>query len=289
MSHHPKATRLKTVAAAALALVLATSLTACGKSSGSSSATGSAQGRIAIGVKLDQPGTSLKVGNDLKGFDADVARYVAGQMGYEPSQIDFKEAVSSQRETMIESGQVKFVVGTYSITDARKQRVDFAGPYFIAGQDLLVRADDTSITGPDTLNGKKLCSVTGSTSAQTIKTKYAAGVDLQEMDSYSKCVQALAGGQIDALTTDNVILAGYAAQSQYQGKLKLVGKPFTTENYGIGLQKGDTGTCTALTDAITKMISSGEWQKSVDENLGKGGFTVDKSTNPPTPTPNCGN
>ncbi|SER63055.1 glutamate transport system substrate-binding protein [Propionibacterium cyclohexanicum] len=289
MFHHFTAATARAAAGAALAFVLVSSMSACSGTSGSSDATGSAQGRIAIGVKLDQPGTSLKVGNDLKGFDADVARYVAAKMGYQPSQIDFKEAVSAQRETMIESGQVKFVVGTYSITDSRKQRVDFAGPYFIAGQDLLVRSDDNSITGPDSLNGKKLCSVTGSTSAQTIKTKYATGVDLQEMDSYSKCVQALAGGQIDALTTDNVILAGYAAQSQYQGKLKLVNKPFTTEKYGIGLKKGDTATCTTLTEAISTMISSGEWQKSVDENLGKGGFTVDTSTNPPTPAANCGN
>ncbi|MFT8395576.1 glutamate ABC transporter substrate-binding protein [Propionibacterium sp.] len=289
MSPHSRARRIKLAAAAVMAVVLTSTMAACSSnSSGSSSSTGSAQGRISIGVKVDQPGTSLKVGSEIKGFDADVARYVADQMGYAPGQIDFKEAVSAQRETMIESGQVDFIVATYSITDSRKQRVEFAGPYFVAGQDLLVRQDDNSITGPDSLNGKKLCSVTGSTSAQTIKTKYASGVDLQEMDSYSKCVQALAGGQIDAITTDNVILAGYAAQPQYQGKLKLVNHPFTTENYGIGLKKGDAARCTAITDALTKMISSGEWQKSVDDNLSTGGFSVDKGTNPPTPTPNCG-
>lgn len=276
---------MKKIVAIAAAAALAASLTACA-SGGGSSAAGD---KIKVGIKFDQPGLGLKTGDTYSGLDVDVATYIAGKLGKQPSQIEWVQAPSAQRETLISTDQVKYIVATYSITDARKQSVSFAGPYLIAGQDLLIRSDDTSITGPDTLAGKKLCSVTGSTSAQTIKTKYAAGVDLQEMDSYSKCVQALAGGQIDALTTDNVILAGYAAQSQYQGKLKLVGKPFTTENYGIGLKKGDTGTCTALTDAITKMISSGDWQKSVDENLGKGGFTVDKSTNPPTPAPNCGN
>ena len=279
----------RTLAAGAIATLLGVALTACQQSptaqSGASApaATGTAQGRIAIGVKFDQPGTSLKIGNDLKGFDADLARYLAAELGYGTSQIDWKEAVSAQRETMIQSGQVKFIVGTYSITDSRKKTVDFAGPYFIAGQDLLVRADDNSITGPESLNGKRLCSVTGSTSAANVKAKFANTVDLIEQDSYSKCVQALAGGQVDALTTDNTILAGYAAQDQYKGKLKLVGKTFSTENYGVGLPKGDTATCTAITDAIKKFISSGAWQKAVDDNFAPAGFKVDTSVNPPTP------
>ncbi len=94
--------------------------------------------------------------------------------------ITWVQAPSAQRETLISTGQVDMVVATYSITDARKEKVSFAGPYFVAGQDLLVRADDTSITGPDSLDGKKLCSVTGSTSAQKVKDELpgrpAAGV-----------------------------------------------------------------------------------------------------------------
>ena len=86
------------------------------------------------------------------------------------------------------------IFATYSITDDRKQKISFGGPYFIAGQDLLVKADNTDITGPDSLNGKKLCSVTGSTSAKKIKDNYASGVQLQEFDTYSKCVEALNAG-----------------------------------------------------------------------------------------------
>ena len=141
------------------------------------------------------------------------------------------------------------VVATYSITDARKEKVSFAGPYFIAGQDLLVRADDTSITGPDTLEGKKLCSVTGSTSAQKVKDTYP-GVQLQEFATYSECLPALANKGVDALTTDDTILAGFASQPEYAGKFKVVGKPFSEENYGIGLKKGDTATCEKVNAAI---------------------------------------
>ena len=151
--------------------------------------------------------------------------------------IDFKESKSAEREGLIERGEVDYIVATYSITDTRKEKVNFAGPYFVAHQDLLVKADNTDITGPDAMNGKILCSVTGSTSAQKVKDNYAADVALQEYGTYSECVEALQSGAVDAVTTDDVILAGYAAQ--YPGELKVVGKGFSTENYGIGLMKGD--------------------------------------------------
>ncbi|MEP7161972.1 MAG: glutamate ABC transporter substrate-binding protein [Dermatophilaceae bacterium] len=262
----------------ALAATTTLVLAGCG-GAGSTSSGGTGGGdAITVGIKFDQPGLGLRKGSEYTGFDVDVARYVAKELGKTPN---FKEAPTPQREQLIESGQISYMVGTYSITDARKQKVDFAGPYFIAGQDLLVRSDDTAITGPDSLPGKKLCSVKGSTPAQNVQKNFP-GVQLQEYDTYSKCVEELAAKTVDAMTTDNVILAGFAAQEQYKGKLKVVGKPFSTENYGVGLKKGDTQLCQKITDALKKMISSGEWKKSIDANLGPSGFTPD-SRNPPTP------
>lgn len=266
----------RTTIAAATALSLI-GLTACG--GGTSTSAGKA---FKIGIKFDQPGLGLKDGAKYTGLDVDVAKYVAKELGYAEADITWVQAPSAQRETLISTGQVDMIAATYSITDARKAKVSFAGPYFVAGQDLLVKADDTSITGPDTLKGKKLCSVKGSTPAAKVKAKYP-DVQLQEYDTYSKCVEALVGGSVDALTTDNTILAGYASQAAYKGQLKVVGKTFSTENYGIGLKKGDTATCQKVTDALTKMISSGEWQKAVDANLGPAGFKVDTATNPPKP------
>ncbi len=264
----------------ALAATTTLVLAGCG-GTGSTSNGGTGGGdAITVGIKFDQPGLGLRKGSEYTGFDVDVARYVATELGKTPN---FKEAPTPQREQLIESGQISYMVGTYSITDARKQKVDFAGPYFIAGQDLLVRSDDTAITGPDSLTGKKLCSVKGSTPAQNVQKNYP-DVQLQEYDTYSKCVEELAAKTVDAMTTDNVILAGFAAQDQYKGKLKVVGKPFSTENYGVGLKKGDTELCQKITDALKKMISSGEWKKSIDANLGPSGFTPD-SRNPPTPAP----
>jgi len=270
--------KLRRTTIAATAVVAAVGLAACG---GSGSSGGGSGGPFKVGIKFDQPGMGLKEGSKYTGFDVDVARYVAHQLGHKDSDIQFVEAPTPQRETLLSTGQVNYIVGTYSITPERKQKVSFAGPYFIAGQDLLVRSDETAITGPDTLTGKKLCSVKGSTSAAKVKAKYP-GVQLQEYDTYSKCVEALNAKVVDALTTDNTILAGYASQPAYKGKLKLVGKTFSEENYGIGLKKGDTALCTKITDALKKMVADGSWQNFVTTNLGPAGFKPGAG-NPPKP------
>ena len=104
---------------------------------------------LTVGIKYDQPGLGQKVGEDYKGFDVDVAQYVAKELGFEGDKVIFKETPSAQRETAIQGGQVGLIFATYSITDARKEKVSFAGPYFVAGQDLLIKADNSDITGPE--------------------------------------------------------------------------------------------------------------------------------------------
>jgi glutamate transport system substrate-binding protein len=269
------------ISAAAALAIMAVCLTACSDDSGGGGSDGNA---FKVGIKFDQPGLGLKEGANYTGLDVDVAKYVAAELGHDEGDIQWVQAPSAQRETLIQTGQVDMVVATYSITDERKQKVSFAGPYLVAGQDLLVNADETGITGPETLTSKRLCSVTGSTSAQKVKEQYPA-VQLQEFGTYSECVAALVSGGVDALTTDNTILAGYAAQDQYQGKLKVVGKTFSEERYGIGIKKGDTETCQQINTAIQKMIDDGAWQKAVDDNLGPADFEPDSAVNPPKPDP----
>jgi len=267
---------------AALLIAVAVLATACGSGDSSTVIGRADSGKLTIGIRYDQPGLSeRRLDGRYVGFDVDVAKYVANELGVKDTGITFKEARGAARESMLENGEADLIIASYSITDARKEKVSFAGPYFIAGQDLLVRADDTSITGPDTLDGKKLCSVTGSTSAQKVKDTYPA-VQLQEFATYSECLPALANGGVDALTTDDTILAGFAAQPEYAGKFKVVGKPFSEEKYGIGLKKGDTATCEKVNAAISKMVSDGSWQKAIDTNLGPAGYKPGTG-NPPTP------
>ncbi|MBX4167360.1 MULTISPECIES: glutamate ABC transporter substrate-binding protein [Rhodococcus] len=256
------------------AVAVAVVATACGGDETRSVSQSADNGTLTVGIKFDQPGLGLRnPDGSFSGFDVEVAKYVAGQLGVSEENIEFKEAPSAQRETLIQNGEVDYIVATYSITDSRKEKVDFAGPYFIAGQSLLVRADDTEITGPDSLNGgKRLCSVAGSTPAQNVKDNYAQDVQLQEFDTYSLCVEALRNGAVDAVTTDDIILAGYAAQSP--GDFKVVGEPFTTERYGIGLAKGDDESRNAINDAIEEMIASGAWEAAFQETVGASGYEL---------------
>ncbi len=258
--------------AGAVAAAAGLALAACGGGGddGGAGEGGSSPESLTIGIKFDQPGLGQKTPSGYEGLDVDVATYIAKELGVEADNIEWKEAPSAERENLIKRGDVDFIVATYSITDERKQEVDFAGPYFIAHQDLLVRADETSITGPDALNGKKLCSVTGSTSAQRVKDEFAEQVQLQEYGGYSECVSGLESGAVDAITTDNTILAGLAAANE--GKFKLVGEGFSDENYGVGLEKGNTQLRDDINAAIQKMFDDGAWKSAIEKNLGPAGF-----------------
>ncbi|WP_031103506.1 glutamate ABC transporter substrate-binding protein [Streptomyces sp. NRRL S-146] len=262
----------KVTAASATVFALALTATACGGDGNDSGGSGSGDGKtITVGIKFDQPGLGQKTPQGYAGFDVDVATYVAKKLGYNEDQIEWKEAKSADRETMLQRGDVDFIAATYSITPERQEKVDFAGPYLLAHQDVLVRADDNKIKSPKDLNNAKLCSVTGSTSAQNVKDKLAPKAQLQPYPTYSACLPGLQNGAVDALTTDDSILAGYAAQSQFKGKFKLGGFKLTNENYGIGVKKGSD-----LKDKINKaledMVADKAWQKAVDENLGPANY-----------------
>ncbi|MCX4697471.1 glutamate ABC transporter substrate-binding protein [Streptomyces sp. NBC_01373] len=275
----------KASAAAATALVLALTATACGGDDNDSSDTGSGSGggdTIKVGIKYDQPGLGLKEPDgSFSGFDVDVATYVAKELGYEPDQIEFVETKSADRENALARGDVKFIAATYSINDERKQKVDFAGPYLLAHQDLLIKSD-SDITKATDLNGNKLCSVTGSTSAQNVKDEIAPKAQLKQYGGYSECIAGLQSGAVDAVTTDDSILAGFAAQEQYKGQFKLAGLKLSNENYGIGVKKGDTATVDKINTALEKMVSDGAWDTAVKENFGPANYKNE-------PAPKIGN
>ena len=258
-----------------LALTTAVGLSACGAVRGNSDHV------ITIGIKFDQPGLGYKKNGTYSGFDVDVARYIATKLGYKDYEINWVEAPSKQRETMLQNGDVDMILATYSITDDRKKTVDFAGPYLVAGQDLLVRKDNTNIHGPQDLDGKRLCSVTGSTSATVIKQKYSNKVQLMEQPSYAECATALFSGIVDAVTTDDIILAGLSANAR--GRLKLVGRPFTQEYYGVGIQKNAKSKAFAhkINAAINEMVATGAWQRALSKDTDGSGYRPDARYNPP--------
>ncbi|MBA2324329.1 MAG: glutamate ABC transporter substrate-binding protein [Pseudonocardiales bacterium] len=233
------------------------------------------RGKVVIGVKNDQPGLGQvdPTTNTYSGFDIEIARLVAAQLGFGADKIDYKVVQSAAREDAISRGDVDYYVGTYTINDNRKQRVGFAGPYFVAGQSLLVRKDETSITGKDTLKGKKVCSVTGSTPLQRVQQQQLTEPEnVVGFQTYTQCVEQLRNKQVDAVTTDDAILKGFAAQSP--DELKLVGETFSKEPYGIGLSKDDTALRGKVNDILQKSFEDGTWQKIYDGTLGKSGSSA---------------
>jgi glutamate transport system substrate-binding protein len=237
-----------------------------------------AAGKVTVGTKFDQPLFGLKnLQGKPEGFDVEIAKLIAGEMGIGAENITWVETVSANREPFIQQGKVDFVVATYTINDKRKQVVDFAGPYYEAGQDIMVaKGNPEGIKRPDDLAGKKVCSVSGSTPAENIRTNYPKA-QLTEFDVYSKCAEALKNGQVQAVTTDNVILLGLISQDQEA--FELVGKPFTKEPYGIGLKKGDTAFRNFINDTLEKIEQDGRWLKAWDDTAGK--VAKEKPT-PPT-------
>lgn len=240
----------------------------------------STNGKLTIGIPFDQPGIGMKNGETYSGFDVETAKYVAKALGVPEAGITWKESTGAAREAMLTNGEVDLVVSNYTINDARKQVVDFAGPYFIAHQDLLVRRNETEITGPETLGGKDLCTIAGTTSADNVLNFYRGRINLKELPQFSDCVKALANSETDAVTTDDVILAGFAADPQYRGALKLVGKGFSDENYGIGIKKGNTALVEQVNAALKQYVSDGSWEAALKITVAPSGYSL---PDPPTP------
>ncbi|MEV4558501.1 glutamate ABC transporter substrate-binding protein [Kitasatospora sp. NPDC049285] len=229
-----------------------------------------ARGHLVVGAKEDQPylGQKNPATGVYSGFDIEIAKMVGADLGFPPDRIEFRTIASANRETALQNGQVDYYVGTYTINDNRKKLVGFAGPYFIAGQSLLVRHNEDKINGPQDLAGRKVCSAAGSTPFQRIQKDYPKA-KLIGYDTYSACVDNLISSQVDAVTTDNAILQGYAAK--VPDELKIAGQPFSTEPYGIGVPKGDTVLRLALDDALQRHEANGDWRKAYDATLGLSG------------------
>lgn len=273
-------TRRKSLLVAASA-ALALSLSACGGSTSSSNppvaekpsfaadstmAKLSSADKIIIGTKFDQPLFGQK-GLDGKpiGFDVEIGKLIAAKLGIAADKIEWVETVSANREQFIKQGRVDLIVATYTINDKRKTEVDFAGPYYEAGQALMVNKDNTSITKPEDVKGKNVCSVTGSTPAATIVEKY--GAVLVPAATYSACLEPLRNKQVEAITTDNVILAGFVAKEPDAFKLAS-DQTFTKEPYGIGLKKDDTAFRMWINDQLEAFDQDGSYKKAWEDTAG---------------------
>jgi len=211
---------------------------------------------LRIGVKADQPGLGLRQPDGrFAGFDVDVARYVAAKLGVGPDHVIFVPVTSATREKELEDGSVDMVFATYSITPERETKVTFGGPYYVAHQDTMVRGGDTAIRNVHDLKGKRLCATAGSNSWKRVTQELNIAAKLVPNASYSDCVAMLLDGKLDAISTDDLILAGFAAR---EGRaVRIVNAPFSDERYGIGIKKGDLSGCEAVNRAVSAMYLDG--------------------------------
>lgn len=273
---------------ALLAVLACLALTACGGSDAAAFPEGSTMARIrergvlTVGIKFDYPLLGFKepASGRITGFDAEIARLVARDLTGSERNIRFVETMPSHREDFLRQGVVDIVVATYSITPARQAVVSFTDPYYVAAQDLLVRADETGIDEVGDLDGRAVCTAVGSTSADRLR-GLVPGAELVVADTYSECVPALVAGRIDAISTDDTILLGLLHRNP-EG-LKLVGRPFGREPYGIGVPKDDVVFRDHLNGLIARYLRDGRWDRAFRDTIGTAGATPDRGR--PTPAP----
>lgn len=301
LGHRPEKERVamksQKVGALLVSLSLALGISACGGDGGdvaqnkvvenpefepgTTMASLAEKGEITIGTKFDAPGFGLLGLEDTpEGFEVEVGEIVAGALGIDAKDIVWKETTSDVREQVIENDEVDMVIATYTINDERKKRISFAGPYYMAGMQLMVRSENDTIAGAEDLKSNpdaKVCAVTGSTNAVDIEPYLANPDQLVLFDIHDKCASALEQGQVDAYASDNTILVGFVSKSD--GAFKIVGEQITKEPYGIGIKKGDTEFCNFINEGLA------ENEDAYDEAWAQTAGKVDGTKAPTLPSP----
>ncbi|MEU6038345.1 transporter substrate-binding domain-containing protein [Actinomadura sp. NPDC047616] len=248
---------------------------------------------LRVGIKADQPGIGLcnAAGSQCTGLDVDIATEIAKALRVEPV---FQPVVSGNRERLLLNGGVDLVIASYSISEERLKVIDFAGPYLISAQDTLIRSDDQSITGLDDLKDKITCGAQGSSSPLRLAIRFGGSQDignawarrhLRLVDGFGDCLPLLLDGTVDAMSTDDSILAGFARDPRYRGRVRLLGQPFSShrEKYGIGMRKGDPADRALINRTLNQMIRDGRWERIVRRHLGPAAPRLLHPENRPTP------
>ena len=233
-------------------------------------------GHVTIGAKFDQPLTGLRdpATGRIEGFDAEIGRILAQRIfgnAAEGENLFFVEAVPSKREQYLADGTVDMVVATYTMTDERRSQVDFAGPYFVAGQSLMTRKG-SDIKDVEDLAGKPVCAAEGSTSLSNIAELVPSADISRPQRDYSSCRKGLLDGTYEAVTTDDAILYGYVNQDPEH--LTVTKGTFTEEPYGIGLPKGSSGVRDFINDTLQMAFENGDWAAAFSRTLEAGGVPV---------------
>lgn len=267
----------KAAGAAGLACAVLAGAAACGEPVNTAESTGPT---VSIGVAYDLPDIGLAQGDSHSGFDVDVARYVAHKLGYANKEIVWKQATTSNRAQMIVDGTADLVIDSYDITPEQSKVVDFAGPYLITDQRLMVRKGDTSLMSDSQLPGKSVCVAQDSEAAQVIESTYGSSVKLVELPDDAQCATALLSGTVDAVSADDVILYGLA-QAKGEGHLTVVGGSLAQHKWGIAVKAESPHLVDEINQALHDMVVSGVWKADLEDSMEGSGYKIDPKVNPP--------
>jgi ABC-type amino acid transport substrate-binding protein len=232
-------------------------------------------GEITIGVKYDVPpfGFLNPQSDEVEGFDVDVGRFIAEELGVEPK---FIEAISDNRIPFLERGTVDLILSTMTINQERDTEIDFSQPYYIAQGRILV-PQGSDIAGLQDLNGRSVCTALGSTYEETIRER-APDADLRLVDKYSECLTLLQTEAIDAISTDDVILTGMIIEDD---SLEMVGNRLTIEPYGVGIKDGDRQLQRFVDGVLRQVEEDGRWEETYQKWVGR---HLDRQEPPPDMT-----
>ena len=214
------------------------------------------RGRLIVGLDIGSNLFSFRdpITGEITGFDVDIAGEVARDIFGNPGQVEYRILSSADRITALQNNQVDIVVKTMSITCERKKLVNFSTVYLVANQRILAPRDSTISSASD-LSGKRVCAVKGTTSLQRIQEINPSPIVIQVV-TWADCLVALQQRQVDAVSTDDSILAGLVAQDPY---LHIVGPSMNEEPYGIGINLENTGLVRFVNGTLDRIRRDGTW------------------------------
>ena len=243
---------------------------------GSTMAKIQARGRLIVGVDQNtylfgylDPNSGV-----IQGFDIDMAHAMAKAIFGDPSKIQFVAITSAERIPYVQKGTVDMVADTMTINCDRWRQVAFSDVYYQAGQSVLVAKTSTARSIAD-LGGQKVCAAAGSTSITNIAQAKSKPIPVSVND-WTDCLVMLQQGQVAAISTDDTILRGLAAQDP---NTKLVGGDFTDEPYGLAFAQGNVDLVKFANGVLAQMRGDGAWASIYDKWLGG------PAPAPPSPAP----
>ncbi|MFD6351198.1 transporter substrate-binding domain-containing protein [Nocardia tengchongensis] len=215
--------------------------------------------RLNVGVKNDQPGTSVWDSYNRSGFDIQLAYRLADAEGVKPIKVRFDDVPSGDRVQSLKDNRVDLVIATFSMTPARMTDIDFAGPYAVTYQGFLVRKGGPPIKTIDDLKGATVCTWTGTTSESEIQRR--PDIYNKSMNAAQDCINALQSGQVTAVSTDQLILYGFAHHDPSHTLEVVPDVTIGAPNYyGVGINKAHRPDCKKLADDLQKYVASSSWQ-----------------------------